>query len=189
MERILVEIKGLCPILFNRFTEKAQEGLIKGSSGKRLSKEDKLKEAEDKVYRKKGVKEIGIQAVAIKKTLIEGCGLTSIKIGKRSAVGYLKGGVFLEEDFVPIIKKPKPDGIHECSGRIPPRTGARAMIYRPYVDTGWKALFHLIIAHPRISIDIVKNALDEAGLIVGLLDHRPDFGRFIVTKFEILEVS
>jgi hypothetical protein len=37
----------------------------------------------------------------------------------------------------------------------------------------------------RRSSDSIKRGMEEAGLLVGLCDGRPEFGRYIVTRFEV----
>ena len=52
------------------------------------------------------------------------------------------------------------------------------------MDKGWKAGFTLYCIDKRITGVMIHEAFIEAGLVIGLLDHRPEFGRFKVNKFE-----
>jgi len=183
MKKVKVEIEGICPILFNRFTDEAQTAMEKGTSGKKLSKNDKIKEAKNKVYRQSPRGEIGVPSNNIKKSMLIGCQMAGIKVGRRGAMSYMRATMFLDTDFVSFGVK-KPDGIHECTGRIPPRTGARAVIRRPFLNTGWKLSFQLILTDERIPPETAKISLEEAGLLCGLCDHRPEYGRFKVNKFD-----
>jgi len=184
-----VEIIGICPILFNRFLPEAMEVLDDPSKrGKKKAKNAKMVEAQRKVYRMNDAEKgpIGIPACNLKKSLLQGCGMAGLKIGRKSAEPYMRATVFLGKPFIPIIGKKKPDGIHECTGRIPPRTGSRAIIRRPYLDAGWRCEFELHATDERIGQEMLFEALSEAGLIVGVCDYRPEFGRYDIKGFEEL---
>ena len=197
MRKINAEIEGIAPILFNRFTEEAIEAMEKMSGGKKKTKKAKVAEAADKVYRN-GAGVLCIPSANVKKCILEGCGMAGFKIGRRSAVPFMRALVFIEEDMLSFGVKEADgvhelagrhlkdfDGIHECTGRIPPKTGARAVIRRPYLDTGWILRVPFIVVDERINDEMLHGSLQEAGLLVGLCDHRPDFGRFKVNNFEV----
>jgi hypothetical protein len=44
-----------------------------------------------------------------------------------------------------------------------------------------------IVVDDRISIESIKSAFVEGGMLYGLLDGRPDWGRFIVKKCERID--
>jgi len=180
MKMVSVEIEGICPILFNNFFD-AKSLSKQGSKKKTQTEYDD--EVQYKVYRKTKTGPMGIPANNIKKSILEAVTSAGLKVGRRSAIEYFRATMFLDTDFVSLGKK-KPDGIHQCAGRRPPRTGGAVLISRPYLDTGWKAAFKLHISDDRLSLEMVEIALIEAGLIKGLCDHRPEYGRFKVTKFE-----
>jgi hypothetical protein len=188
MKTVQIEIEGIAPILFNRFTEEAQAKLEKGSQGKPATTQGRIDEAYTKVYRNGGP-EIGVPTVNIKKCLLLGCKSAKIKLGRASAVPYMKAVLFPTEEFAVIRDAQgkaytEPDGIHSCTGRIPPVKGSIAVIRRPYCVSGWLMPFGLQIFDDRVPPDMVQEALIEAGVMVGLCDHRPDFGRFKVVSFE-----
>mgnify|MGYP001312207912 CR=1 FL=1 len=185
MKRINFEIEGIVPILFNRFTEAAQLALEKGSSGGgKKTKEKSMVEAEGKVYRSQDGKFIGIPALNLKKTILNGCQMAKIKYGKGTAVPYLRAIMFIETDFLSFGVN-GPDDIHECTGNIPPGPkGHKVIIRRPFLNAGWKLSGVILIVDDRIDPSLVKASLEEGGLLVGLCDHRPEYGRFKVNKFE-----
>jgi len=191
MKTLDIEIQGICPILFNRFTEEAQEGLDRGSGGKKLNKTQRLAEAKKKVYRENNKKSgpIGVPFINTMKSIRIGSQTAGIKVGRRGAEPFIRATCFIEQAFVPIKKNGKAlieaDGIHECTGRIPPGTrGAMAIIRRPYVDTGWTMEFTVLLMDERIAPIMFEEDLNEAGSVVGLCDHRPEYGRFRVLKCE-----
>ncbi len=191
--QIEFEVEGLVEILFNRFTEQAQENLEKGSQGKPRTKQGRIDEAYTKVYRnKKG--QLCVPAGNIKKTLLNGCRMAKIKYGRGSAEPYMRAVVFLDETMLPIYRSngnggrdiyTEPDDIHEVAGRIPPGPkGKMAIIRRPYCKEGWRVSGIFNIFDDRVSDDMIKQSLEESGLLVGLCDHRPEYGRFKVISFK-----
>jgi len=209
MRKITAVIEGIAPILFNRFTEEAIDAMEKMSGGKKKTKKDKVVEATTKVYRDaEGF--LCVPSDNVKKCILEGCAMGGYKIGRRSAMPFMRATLFLEGQTVSFGKKDpdghhttevfrhdgktfyhikEPDGIHECTGRIPPRTGARVVIRRPYLDTGWTLTLPLIAMDDRINDEMIQGSIQEGGLLVGLCDHRPEYGRFKINKFEIKEAK
>ena len=58
----------------------------------------------------------------------------------------------------------------------------RVAVYRPLVKN-WKVSGEMQTYG--VPFDFVKEALELAGMRFGLLSHRPEFGRFMVNKFEV----
>jgi hypothetical protein len=58
---------------------------------------------------------------------------------------------------------------------------------RPALKTGWKASFQFLVLTPEYIAPMDLHAvLTQAGILVGIADFRPTFGRFGVTSFEVL---
>lgn len=189
MKKFQVTIEGIVPILFNRLIPgDLSDSGSKGKGGKNLTESDLIAKAYQKVYRKdndeKGV--LGVPAENIKKNILEGCGFAGVKIGRRGAYGYIRATVHLDTDFVPFVGQPvEPDGIHLATGRIPPGPrGARVILRRPYLKKGWQLSYCLYLMDERVSPPMVEDSIKEGGLLVGLCDHRPEFGRFKLIQFD-----
>lgn len=183
MQTVTVEIEGIAPIIFNRFFD--PESL--DAQGKRKkTKKEYADEVPLKAYRDKWPNgNLGLPAMNIKKCMIEGCRSATIKIGRKSAMPYMRATVFFEPDFIlfsPKIKKY--DGVHECTGRRPPKIGGMVIVKRPFLNAGWKMQFNLHFYDERISLDIGKDSLVEGGLMCAIGDHRPEYGRFKVNVFD-----
>ena len=176
-----VTIEGIAPILFHRMTEEEQESMAQSRTGGTRTVAQKRKEALSKVYRNGDG--LFCPGENIKKALLQACTKASLKYGKKALYGYVEALVFIEPHQVSFGKL-EPDFVDERVGRIPPRTGGRVIIYRPGLHEGWVLSFTLAVMDDRIPEDHLKRALDEAGVLVGLCDHRPEFGRFVVKKWE-----
>lgn len=140
------------------------------------------KQAEEKCYRDdKG--DLSIPATAIKASMR----LASSELGKKMESKKnrqaISAGLFVKPVMLSLGKK-KHDGIVED---VVTRKGTgdkvtRVVTYRPSIKDGWSVtgMFHII----GIPNNFVKQALELAGLKYGLLGHRPEFGRFVVTEFK-----
>jgi hypothetical protein len=97
----------------------------------------------------------------------------------------MRATMFLDTEFVLFnAKRKKYDGVHEIAGNRPPKTGGKCLIKRPYLNEGWKMQFNLHLFDERISVDMAKDAVIEGGLLCGFGDHRPEYGRFKINRFE-----
>lgn len=140
------------------------------------------KQAEEKCYRdEKG--DLAIPSAAIKAAMR----LASSELGKKMEAKKnrqaISAGLFVKPIMLSLGKK-KHDGIVED---VVTRKGqgdkvTRVVSYRPLIKEGWTVggTFNLV----GIPTGFVKQALELAGLKYGLLGHRPEFGRFIVTEFK-----
>lgn len=184
MYQIKVTYEGIAPILFNRFTEEQKEALETRRTGGTRTKKGSEKEALGKVYRNS--KGLYCPAANIKKSFLNGITKGNIKEGRGSARPYLEATVFVQPTEVPFGVK-EADFIHEVTGRIPPKTGARVVIRRPGLKEGWRLSFTLMVVDDRRSDESIKRGCEEAGLLVGLCDGRPEYGRFIVKEWEVIK--
>ena len=184
MYQINATIEGIAPILFNRFTEEQQKAMETRKTGGTRTVEGSKKEALTKVYRNK--EGLFCPAANLKKSFLNGITKGNIKEGRGSARPYLEATVFIQPSEVPFGVKDA-DFIHEVTGRIPPKTGARVVIRRPGLKEGWRLSFALQVVDDRRSPDSIQRGFEEAGLLIGLCDGRPEYGRFIVKDWEVIK--
>lgn len=175
MYEIKVAIKGIAPLLINRF-------LADQKSGKK-SVEELRAEAIKKLH----FDEDGnccVTAEMIKSSLVYGSNMAGIKEGRKSIGQFLKATVFVEPKNI-LLGKTKPDFIDERAGRIPPRTGSVVMLYRGGFNQGWEVNFKFLVTDDKRTVENIKNSLIAAGTLTGIGSGRPDNGRFIITKWEV----
>ena len=183
MYEIKATIEGIAPILFNRFTEEQQKALEERKTGGTRTVAKSQAEALKKVYRNGNG--LYCPAANLKKSLLNGITKGNVKEGRGSARPYIEATVFIKPQEVEFGKK-DPDFIHECTGRIPPKTGARVVLRRPGLREGWELSFSMIVMDDRRSADQIRLGWEEAGLLVGLCDGRPEYGRFILKEWEVI---
>ena len=175
------EIEGVADILFNKLSQEEQDRIDKGTTGGKKKLAEKIAEADGKLHR--NGHGICMPVWNFKQCLLGGVMRAGLKFGKGSLYPYIAATVYPVEDL--LFHKEEPDYIHEHWGRIPPKTGAVAIIRRPAIKAGWKLPFRLMVTDDRRDAEQIQTALVEAGLMVGLGSWRPHYGRFKVTKWEV----
>jgi hypothetical protein len=170
-----VEIQGRAAMLLNRYTEKARPG--------KLRHEELLEEATRRVYRDPDSQTLILPGWNVKKCLMDGARMGEVKHGKKSIVQYLQALVIIDGDAS--FGRVEYDGLHVCQGRIPPRTGPMVTLYRPKLDPGWALRFRMIVADSTIHPETMKQIITFAGLLAGLGAWRPEYGRFVLERFEV----
>jgi hypothetical protein len=189
--RVQVTIKGISPLLMNRFTEQNEIALSSGTrptfstSGTRGTPRE---QAEPKVYKDDDgnlfVPGPNIFAALIAAGSFHKAGKSKITTMKTSLV---PAAVMLEEIVCPLGTK---DWEVDSRSVVIPSTGGRVMCHRPRIDD-WKLTFTLEIDNTMFSMDLVRAIVDDAGKKCGLGDYRPSrkgpFGRFVVIEWLALE--
>lgn len=174
MSKIKVEVKGLSPLILNRFfVEKDKKSMRK----KVYVPED---EAEKKTYRtEKG--ELYIPCTHFKASMVKAS--TDFKmVGKKTYKEYIKAGIIITP--IEIILDQQEYEIHEEPVVI---ARVRVMSWRPKIKE-WTCKFIIeIIDEEMINQSTLKEILESAGKYKGVGDHRPEFGRFEVVEFKIIK--
>jgi hypothetical protein len=179
MKTISVEIKGITPLLQNRFIQADIEGKSKKKAGA-----EKDKNIEDKLYLTPDGK------IYQPSTHIFGCLVNAgknfqIKGKRKSTYSKLFGSSLNIKPDAIVHKIQK--WVDFTTTTVNPSTRGRMIVSRPMFNE-WSLAFDLEILDEDIPEEVVKEALDYGGRYVGIGDWRPDkkgkYGQFIVTKFE-----
>ena len=181
MYKIRGIIEGVAPILFHGWTAEAKRKLDEGITGGKMSIRDKEEEAKGYVHRD-GNGGVCLPFKCFKACLLEGARMARLKeTGRISIVPYLRATLFsASREFS--FGREDVDYVDMDIVRI---KGAPAIRRRPALNAGWLIPFTLVVYDDRRNPDQIKKALESAGLIVGLLDHRPEYGRFMVKEWEV----
>jgi len=139
-----------------------------------------MEQAKDKVYRD----DSGF--LAIYENHLKGAmRMASSEVGKKTMAKKnrqtIKAQVFINPRKLSLGVKDY-DGL--ARDIVSRRTGDKVATYRPYVEK-WKTNGQFVLYG--VDTEFIKEVLELAGFRYGLLSHRPEFGRFIVTKFEVVE--
>lgn len=176
MYKIFSTIEGIAPILFNRIVT------LKGGRGK-PTREQEEQAAKERVYR--NTNGLYLPAVNLKRALRLGAVRATLKIGRASFEPFVRATVFIEPSELEFGKN-EPDFFLPAYVRIPPGTrGALVYKVRPGLNAGWQVapVFHVF--DDRMEEEKLRIALETAGMLVGLCDWRPEYGRFVIKKWEV----
>ncbi len=176
MYKVKSIIEGAAPILFNKI------GDMKGGMGK-PTPEQEAAAAKLRVYRNNDG--LFLPAVNLKRSLRFGASRGGLKIGRAGLEPSIRAAVFVEPNELP-FGVDEPDFMLPSYVRIPPgRRGALVYKVRPGLNTGWTVAPVFQVLDDHIEPEKLRLALETAGLYIGLCDWRPEYGRFIVTEWEV----
>jgi hypothetical protein len=170
--KINVKVKGIAPLLMNRF-------VMQDSSASKRGKKvyNPEEEAEKKTYRTED-KQLYLPSIHFKTSMVKAA--TDFKMsGKKSYKDYVKAGVFVSPDE--IILDQQKYTIHEEPVVI---SRARVMSWRPKFKE-WSCQFKIEITDEFIDPTTLKEILQMAGRYKGVGDHRPEFGRFEIVDWKV----
>ena len=191
MINIKVTINGVTPLICNKFTDKAAlaatTGVTSNNAGEPLTPQEA---AEEKLYMHK--KKACIPQPNLLASIIEGGRFHKIK--NRSVTTMQKSMIpscfDIKGTMLPIKTK---DGweVDERPVRIP-ATGGRILAYRPKFND-WQLEFDATLDTDIISVNLMREILDDAGKRIGLGDYRPDrkgpFGKYKVNQWQVKKRS
>jgi hypothetical protein len=191
MINIKVTINGVSPLICNKFTDKAAlaatTGVSSNNRGELLTPQET---AEEKLYMHK--KKACIPQPNLLASIIEGGRFHKIK--NRSVTTMQKSMIpscfDIKGTMLPIKTK---DGweVDERPVRIP-ATGGRILAYRPKFND-WQLQFDATLDTDIISVNLMREILDDAGKRIGLGDYRPDrkgpFGKYKVNQWQVKKRS
>lgn len=179
--RVQVTIQGVSPILFHAWNVESVES--KGNA-KKGSKEKKTDDVESYIYRNEK------QEVCIPGEYLRGAIIGASKFQqdprspRKSAADLYKAAIV---SLTPLASLGVKDWDYLDRRRVQIQRNAITRS-RPAMKEGWTATFILMCNLPEyIAEDMLNATIQQAGKLIGLADFRPSFGRFIVTKFEVLE--
>lgn len=185
---IAVTIKGVSPLICNKFTDAAAQKVMAGSSSAIQSGDRGTPReiAEPKLYTDSNGKPV-IPGPNIFSALIQAG--SHIKAGK-SKLTTQKSSIIPAGLTVMELECPITPAKWEVDSRsvVIPSTGGRIMAHRPRFDE-WQCSFTLEVDHTLFAENLVRELVDIAGQRIGLGDFRParkgPFGRFKVTKWKV----
>lgn len=175
MKTIEVEIKGIAPLLHNRFPA---EEFGENASTKKKKVYVPKDEADKKLYKNQDGSYYQ-PAEHIFQSLVKAA--VDFKFeGRKTFKDIINSGIAITPENIPLDH---PFVIDERSVVI---QRARVLAWRPRFDE-WSVKFNVeIIDDENIPISTLNEILTHAGMRKGIGDYRPRYGRFMITKFEIL---
>lgn len=178
-------IKGRCPILFHRYSVEAVEEQQKGDKGSKKRKQD---QPELYVYRNnKG--QIVIPSLYMQRCLVEMGKFRQDPRSKRKSCHDLYEAIILQS---PEVAYPVGTVAGQTAKTWDYLDKQRAIVQgnavnrcRPAFHKGWTCRFDLVVQLPGyLSPENLHKLVSDAGMLVGIGDYRPSYGRFQVVDFE-----
>lgn len=185
-----VSITGDAAILFHRWQSDSVEAKSKAAKGSAAKKTD---DVESYVWRNDdGV--ISLPGEYLRGSMIDPRNGAAKyqqdpRSSRKSALDLFRAGVVSLTDLAPIIRadgSPATEWDYTDRRRV---TVQRAGVTRerPALNAGWSATCSFMVLLPSyISPSLLRRTLTDGGRLVGVGDFRPTFGRFGITRFEIL---
>ena len=172
--KIKVSVKGTSPLLLHKYVEPDQT-----TSKKKKKVYVPAEEAEKVCYRTEDG-QIYIPSTHFKGAMIN-AGVDFIYSGRKTYKEYIKSGMFIEEKE--IILTPQEYNISNLPVVI---SRARIMRSRPEFKE-WECTFTIEVINEDLDKSILKEILESAGKFQGVGDFRPEYGRFVITSFEVVK--
>jgi len=179
-----VKLQGVCPIIFHRW-DCAEVGL-KGKA-KKNSAEKKTDNVESYAYRD-GAGHLGVPGTNMKACLANAARFKQDpRSPRKSAMDLVKAIIIVEPEIATFtngkgsdIKKWDMIDMRRCTIQ---RQGITRS--RPAMFEGWALSFSITVLDPGyIDHEFLHELVDRAGKFIGLCDHRPQYGRFVITEFK-----
>ena len=180
-----VRLEGTGDILFHRWND---EDVQAKASAKKGSEEKKRDNPEAYIYRNDDGY-ICIPGRYIVRSVVEaGRNFQDPRSKRKMAKDLVQAAVIADEMYSPILVNGKPTKAWEYDDRQRVCIMRSAITRtRPAFKKGWQADFTLISLVPDlVTPDFLRKLVDNAGLLIGLGDFRPTYGRFRVIRWEIL---
>lgn len=177
-------IEGIADILFHRWNCEAVEAKASAAKNSKAKKSD---DVDTYVYRMNDedkTSNLAIPGEYFRRALCEaGRFRQDPRSPRKSMLDLCKASIVIDEPLSD-LGTAEWDYLHK--GRVVIQRNAITRS-RPAMRKGWKATFRVLILCPEyIDSDTLHALASDAGKLIGLADFRPSFGRFKITKWEVL---
>lgn len=187
MKWLRFRLKGISPLLMHNPQSMKRGG--GGRLGKKEIPEPEVEAAAARYLLPDG--NFYIPAVAVRNSLLSGA--KGYRIGRVPAASLLAGAVLLEEVAFPLLddqgKAIKGDNYRVDIRPVVVQRQGRVMRARARIDPPWYIEGAFPFNPDLVGLEAIKQALSNAGQVVGLLDYRPEcsgwFGRFEVESISV----
>jgi hypothetical protein len=181
--RAKIEVVGVAPLLFHRWNVEAVAEKGAAAKGSKAKKTDNI---ESYVYRTDDGY-LGIPGVNFTASLQEAGRYESDPRSPRKSLRDLLKAAVIPLDAVAMFSPKRKEWDYEDKRRAPVQRQGITRV-RPAMKEGWKIAFTVLVTLPQyVTPELLTKLANSAGLIAGLCDHRPTYGRFTISAFEILE--
>ena len=178
--RVAVQLTGTADLLFHIWNSQAVDEKAKAAKNSKAKKTDDI---ESYVYRNDDG-HLCIPGEYVRQAVVMAAKFRQDpRSPRKSAMDLYKAGVV---PLTILASTGKTAWDYEDTRRVViQRAGVNRT--RPALKQGWKAEFEFLILTPEYIAPMdLHSVMTQAGVLVGLADFRPTFGRFAITSFEVL---
>jgi hypothetical protein len=179
--RVELSLRGVADLLFHRWNCEAVEAKAKAAKGSAVKKSD---DVESYVYRNREG-ELCIPGEYLRQAVVAAAKYRQDpRSPRKSAMDLVKAAVV---SLTPLASLgiTEWDYEHRCRVQVQ-RNGVTRV--RPAISAGWTASFILLVNLPEyVSSDMLHALASDAGRLIGMADFRPTYGRFQITRFDLLD--
>jgi hypothetical protein len=181
--RVEIGITGTADILFHRWDDQAVEAKAKAAKGSAAKKTDNL---ESYVWRD-GNGDLCVPGKYMRMSLVNAAKFSQDpRSPRKSAMDLFKAGLVPETSLASLGVKAWD---YEDRQRVMVQRNGITRV-RPALLAGWKCSFIFGVVLPEyISASLLLQVATRAGQLVGVADHRPTYGRFGVSRFEVIPIE
>ena len=181
-----IEIEGIAPLIQNNPAKAMDDMTAENPLTVKTPSQPPTEEWRYKVYHFKDGKTLGHPCEAIEYALQEAAKSFKAK-GRGSMKTAIRQTCFADGTLMTITNHKEPDQVTRFTTRT--TTNQLTPSYLPVFSAGWRMVFVLVLTEDKIiSVAHLKEILDYAGARIGIGCHRPKYGRFMVVKFDKIEV-
>lgn len=173
MKKIEFEIEGISPMKMDKWLELPPPKTEAGY----------LKQAEQKAYRDDD-KNLAIPVSALKAAMRMASSEVGGKMQGKKNRQTIRAQVFIHPTMLSMGKKDYDKITRDIVTRGKGDKVTRVPTYRPLIKE-WSVSG--TITTFGVPVEFIKEVMQLAGMRYGLLSHRPEFGRFVLKKFEVKE--
>ena len=164
MKEIIVNVKGVTPLLMNRFQDKSID-----TKGKKRTGAISALNIEDKLYLVNGVPQI--PGIYFRNSFIEGAKQFKITGKGKSTYSKLAGSTLqIKEEYCPITPE---EYVEFRVAAVNPMTKGRMMVSRPRFNS-WSTMFTIQLLDDSLPVEVLNEIINQAGIYVGVGGWRPD---------------
>ena len=184
MFTVNVKVKGIVPIKFNRPLIEDLAGLDDGTRpGGKKTKEQKLTDWKRKILSDDNG--YYIESVMLKECITRGLALPIPLVSNKVKMQRPKGKatIFIEDykNYIDGQLEAEPDVTYTQNKNA---IGCPLVCVRRPIMLNWSVSFKVNVVDNCLLEEVLRDGVARAGLCHGLGSHRPDFGRFVIEKWE-----
>ncbi len=172
---VQVTIQGLCPMLMHAYPMTPVEA---------MEKKTPEEQAELAAHRIPGSRNLFVPGDAVYRALVAGATYSKGK-GRGSLSKFAAASFNIPHEYLDLGAT---EYAIDSRPVVMPSTKGRVMRHRPRLDQ-WRISFPLEYDDTLFSAKQVRQIVDDTGTRVGLLDHRPKYGKFVVIRWEEVQLA